>query len=214
MNIEDIVGILLLFIFLGIPYLLLGYWALCSFKKKKIFKASIITTVLVPFIIIPGTYLGFLPGASIYWDYKMSTDLTGNSFLLGKPELEYNSSRSFNGDGYSIAVYKIERDFKNPREQFFTDFPQKPSVREHWNVKRWKKTPALPNEKEIIEFALMEHSKNKQLIAAKKIVKKYLTQSGNFYSYFYFKHGGYLGDVDLFIICPKEKRLISINHNT
>ena len=137
--------ILLLMLLTFIIVLTYPIWALKMYRalkaknKPKFYKFSIILIVL---ILIPGFYWKLLPGSNIFWnpiekaeERNYNIELTGFEFNDGELIYEYETERAFNGDGYSIWIYKIDDKtadyFKNPKEEFFTEHPRT-ELRSHW----------------------------------------------------------------------------------
>lgn len=146
--------------------------------------------------------------------YKMNPD----------EEYVYETMRSIHGDGYSIWVNKIsDKDalyFENPTHLFFTKYPIKSDAREHWEQHKWKKGPMDSNEIEYLNFALdeelpIEKEYSKNLRAWFSLIRESMKSSDCLYSYNYLKHDeNYIGNIDFYIILPKLRLLITINHNT
>ncbi|TGK82090.1 hypothetical protein EHQ24_12520 [Leptospira noumeaensis] len=152
-----------------------------------------------------------------------TNDLTGLKFNT-KEVFAYHSERAWNGDGYSIQIFEISEEtaqyFLTPKKDFFNEFPLLPEYQNHWTKVNWKKTPIQKNELLYLKFALdgsynIEATINRKTEIPSKLVTSILNESNNYYAYFYNSHGdGWVGDIDLFIISPKRKMLIMINHNT
>ena len=81
-------------------------------------------------------------GTNLFWnpiekaeERNYNVELTGFEFNDGELIYEYETERAFNGDGYSIWIYKLDNEtahyFKNPKEEFFTKYPSM-ELRSHW----------------------------------------------------------------------------------
>lgn len=188
-------------------------------KKKKWFGSSLFAFALIVLIVFPGLSWGILPGSFLYLDLVQTRQLTGRAFLLGDADLSEHSERFFNGDGYSIDVYSISEDaasaFNNPRPQFFEALPKRPSYRSDWEATRWKETPPTEDDAVFIQFAGINiDTEDSDPSNPRHVAARLLTEKGNFYAYFYYMHRDYPGNVDLFIISPKERIIVIANQNT
>lgn len=208
-------SITLLVVILGcIPY---GIWIIFSMVKKR-WKRVIIQIVVpviwllslwgVSAICAPIIHAGYL--AALY-DAKVT---------LGLPVFSYRSDRSFNGDGYSISVYElpatIRHRFESADESLLSEFPKPPSYRKNWHFEHWREAPFDPKFQKHLEFALSSYDADRvpELSLQFKSIQKAVARKGTYYALFYNNPGGYIGDIDLFIVDLVECRLYSINHNT
>jgi len=188
-------------------------------KKRKWVGFICLAVVLLFLVVFPGLTWGILPGSSVYQDLIRTRKLTGKSFLLGEPKLSEHSERFFNGDGSSIVVYsisdKVASGLTDPSARFFEGFPLRPGYRSDWEATRWRKTPSQPMDEVFIKFVgINTETKEFGHDNPRHVAARLLTEEGNFYSYFYYMHGDYPGNVDVFIISPKERLLVIANLNT
>jgi hypothetical protein len=167
--------------------------------------------------------LKILPGSEFFWkpidnaqERNYNVDLTGFEFNYGELIYEYESKRDFNGDGYSIWIYKIDDKtseyFKSPSNEFFTKYPLI-GIRSDWELELWKRTPFDIEEQKFLDFA---HSSLDELDFE---LEDLLNEKGNYYAYKYYMHNFssgtvYVGNIDFYIICPIRKLIVKINHNT
>jgi hypothetical protein len=147
----------------------------------------------------------------------------GRAFRLGEPICEYHSERSFNGDGYSIAVFRVPegRSFDSAVEATLNDprYPEKPRYRDGWKLKLWTSTPPAEGEQVFIDFCLEDYGvKNQGLDQARGYLKLLMSEPGIYYAYFYFLHdfdgGTNVGGIDFFIYSPARRIFLTVNHNT
>ncbi len=215
--------LLIILVVLSIPYLVLGYLVAKSFRRKQKKNTTIYLVILLALIILPGFYFRLIPGSDLLWkpidriqERKYNQELTGFEFNDGKLIYKYESERAFNGDGYSIWIYKIDDKtseyFKSPPDQFFTQHPST-KIRSHWKPEFWKRTPFDKKEQKFLNFA---HCSLDELDFE---LEDLLNENGNYYSYEYYMHNfsegtAYVGNIDFYIICPKRKLMVRINHNT
>ena len=208
-------GIVLLITILGcIPY---GIWIIYSMFKKKWKRVGFQ-------IAIPVAVYACLAGISALSSSKAHAEylvgLYDAEVELGPAIFEYDSDRSFNGDGYSFSVYdlpaKIRKRFELADDRLLTEYPKHPSYRNHWQFEHWREAPYDAKFKEHLDFALSSYDSGKAsgLSLHFEAIRKALGRKGTYYALFYYKPGGYIGDIDLFIVDLVEGRLYSINHNT
>ncbi len=211
-----IIGILILILLT--PVLVLGFLIYWTIKKRKKIWASVLISLPVVGILLILFWLRLLPGADAYYERKLARELTGISFRINNIDFEYDSPRSFNGDGYSIYVFNLTDEVINQIYCHSLDsYPLHPGYRSHWKLEHWKKTPIQVNERKITNFAGPDGEINKKLrgkeIAA--LFEKILHEEGNYYAYLYFMHSNDdVGNIDFFLISKKYKKLIIVNHNT
>ena len=216
---DDIVtaigGIVILVTILGcIPY---GIWIIYSMFKKKWKRVGFQ-------IAIPVAVYACLGGVSALSSSKAHAEylvgLYDAEVELGPAIFEYDSDRSFNGDGYSFSVYdlpaKIRKRFELVDDRLLTEYPKHPSYRNHWQFEHWREAPFDEKFKEHLRFALSSNDSDKAsgLYLHFEAIRKALGRKGTYYALFYYKPGEYIGDIDLFIVDLVEGRLYSINHNT
>jgi hypothetical protein len=213
---------ILIFLFLTLIivlfYPIVGFKMFKSLKKKnkpKFYRLSIILLIL---ILIPCFFWKLLPGSDFFWqpienaqEKNYNLELTGFEYNDGDLIYEYETERAFNGDGYSIWIYKIDEKtaeyFKNPNEEFFTKYP-KTDFRNDWESEFWKRTPFDQKEQKFLDFA---HSTLDELDFE---LEDLLNENGNYYAYEYYMHSFGIGNIDFYIICPNRKLIVKINSNT
>lgn len=54
----------------------------------------------------------------------------------------------------------------------------------------------------------MERADSKDLDATKKLLERFANEPGHYIAYFYYMHGGYVGNVDFFLLSPTEQIFI------
>ena len=93
--------VLLITIFGCIPY---GIWIIYSLFKKR--WKRVVLQIAVPIVIY-----ALLLGVSVLINSKAHTDYINGLYdckvSLGSAIFEYDSERTFNGDGYSFSVYEL-----------------------------------------------------------------------------------------------------------
>jgi len=214
--------ILLLTLAILISYPVIGVKMIMAYRKKekrRLKKLAILLTVL---ILLPGFFFRVLPGSDLLWapydhyqDRAFYQELTGLEFNDEGIFFEHDSERSFNGDGYSISIYKLDQKtanyFKSPPAAFFKKHPHL-GIRTDWQIQHWKRTPIDTSEQQFLDFA---HS---SLPTLDFELQDLLNEKGNYYAYRYYmstpsNRDEYVNNIDFYIICPKRKLLIDINHN-
>lgn len=218
---------ILLFLFLTliiiILYPIIGFKMFKAIRNKNKPKFYRLSAILLILILLPGFYWRILPGSDLFWkpiekaqEKNYNLELTGFEFNDGDLIYEYETERVFNGDGYSIWIYKIDDQtadyFKNPKDEFFNEHP-KTELRSHWQSEFWKRTPFDKEEQKFLDFA---HS---ELDGLAFKLEDLLYENGNYYAYeYYVQNLGKLkfitGNIDFYILCPNRKLIVKINHNT
>ena len=206
--------ILFLIAAIGLAYLI---WIIRAALKRQWRKLIILVS-------IPAVAFGLLclwGWTSHRFEYARYLEgLFDTKVVLGPVIYSYDSERAFNGDGYSIAVYKLPQSirdrFTSPDSHLFTEFPKRPDYRSHWKTVFWKQAPFDDSLSTFLDFALSTYDADRaeglgdQFDAIKTALRKRTT----FYALFYNDPGKYVGDIDLFIIDLEADRLYTINHNT
>lgn len=210
-----IVGIVLLIIIIGcIPY---GIWMIYTAVKKRWRRLGLQAGIpIVVFSLLMG--VASILNAVAYDQYI--AELFDTDVKLESPIFEYDSERSFQGDGYSISIYQlplsIQSRFEAADERLLSDYPKHPSYRNHWSFERWRKTPFDEKFNEHLNFILSRYDADNApgLSEHFEAIQAALKREGSFYAFFYSRPHQNLGDVDFFIVDLVEKRLYLINHNT
>lgn len=208
-------GIAFLITLIGfIPYgILMIYTAVKKRWKRLVLQGAI---PMVAFLLLTG--ISSIVNAGAYERYLEG--LYDTKVHLPDPIFEYDSERSFNGDGYSISVYElpatIRARFESADERLISEFPRHPSYRDHWSFERWRRSPFDEKFNKYLEFALSSYDSDQAdgLSEHFRLIRKALTGDGAYYAFFYSSHGDYPGNIDLFIVDLEGNRLYSINHNT
>ena len=204
-------------------YPIVGIQLFKSISESNQVKTKRNIFLLIGLMIFSGFVFDVLPGSNLFWwpvdainsrDY--TENLTGKAFILPEPLYDWDSGRSFHGDGSSITIYKIDEDivqyFQNPDSTFFTHYPTE-GIRKGWKITEWTPNPITPEHEYAFDFiTYIDNSSDYDL-------DQMLKSEGNYYSFKcnVFTYEGEeerIGDVDFFIISPKHKVLILLNENT
>ncbi len=206
----------------GLFYLLWGLWVYKTYRRRKYKKFTIHVVALIGTLFWLTWSTRVFPGSEMYYSAERNERLTGESFYTSE-FYSYESSRAFNGDGFSVYFDEMNEEvatlFLHPSKSFFSDYPIKPEHRENWEQEKWMETPIKNEHKMHLDFALSGFpyrlEDNPELFERKEIILEILKEEGAFYSFNYYLHNSSLvGNIDLFILSPKKKLIISINHNT
>jgi len=194
-----------------------GIWIIYSMVKKRWRRVIIQTAIPV------GWLLGLWAVSAICAPIiraQYLAELYDAEVTLGLPIFAYRSDRSFNGDGYSIAIYDlpdaIRHRFESADERLLSDFPKRPSYRKHWNWEHWREAPFDPKFHEHLQFALSSYDATRVpgLSGQFDSIRNAVARKGTYYAFFYNTPSSYIGDIDFFIIDLEEGRLYTINNNT
>lgn len=141
--------------------------------------------------------------------------LFGHGMSLGEELYVYDSSRSLQGDGYSVVFYKASDEFTDYVISNLgiikEEYPDKPYFREEWDLYKWQNTPITVNKEELISFATSSGDKSENGLKSKRYIKMLLEEEGNIYAYL---SKSSFSDLDLFIFSPSRGILVMVNHNT
>lgn len=206
--------ILFLVVAVGLAYLI---WIIRTALKRQWCKFIIlVSTPIVAFGIL--LIWGWTSHHFKYAQYLEG--LFDTKVTLGSSIYSYDSDRSFPGDGYSIAVYKLPQSIRDqftfPGSHLFTEYPKRPDYRSHWKTVYWKQAPFDESLSIFLEFSLPTYAANraKGLGSQFDAIRTALKKDTTFYAFFYNDPGKYVGDIDLFIVDLEAGRLYTINHNT
>jgi len=131
--------------------------------------------------------------------------LTGRSFWSWK-EFNYDEW-GVRGEGYTLDIYKFDQEtaqyFKNPDPTFFTEYPP-----EGVSEIKWTPTPVKSEEMEILDFVTPVYGGWKgEVVTRQDFIREIATNKGAYYAY---RHGG---STDFYLVSPKDRIVILINHN-
>lgn len=141
-------------------------------------------------------------------DFRNQTiDLTGKQFWCWN-DYRYNEF-GVRGEGFTFEIYNLNdemaRYFANPDKDFFEHFP-----REQFGTTKWKETPILDTV--LVNFVTpiygnWSQNLQKEIKEKQMIVRQVAKDKGSYYAVRQ-SHG-----TDLYLISPKRKIIICINHN-
>ncbi len=140
----------------------------------------------------------------------------------GKPIHLYASERSFQGDGYSFAVYPlpgvIRQRFTKADDSFLLSHPKLPDYRRDWTAEHWREGPVDPRFRAQVDMALYDPANQRKedpaLASYQESMRKALARKGAYHAFFHYTRGGTLMNVDFFVVDLVEDRLYIINLNT
>ncbi|MBK1881114.1 hypothetical protein JIN85_01740 [Luteolibacter pohnpeiensis] len=183
--IPAILGIVLSITILGfIPYMI---WVILTAFKKRWKKVSLQIAIYVTTLTLP------IAGLFLFKTKDHQTYLAGlfdTEVELAVPVYDYDSERSFNGDGLSFAVYElpatIRTRFENADLRLLSEFPKRPNYRNRWEFEHWRQTPSAPEFKEYLKFARAPHEIDnvEQLKEHFEAMETALKQKGSYYAFF------------------------------
>lgn len=200
-----IILLLLVSVLIGLIFWL--YKIVNLYRQKKTKPAVVNSIIFGLLTLIICWELRLIP-LSADWDFRNKTkELTGKQFWAWN-DYRYNEF-GVRGEGFTFEIYKLNDEiaeyFTNPDQDFFDSFPK-----EKFETSKWKKTPILDTE--LVNFVTPLYGNWSQNLREKigekqKIVKQVAFDEGSYYAVRK-SHG-----TDLYIISPKRKILIYINHN-
>ena len=181
-----------------------------SLRVRKYLMSTILTVGMIVWLGV-GLLIGTTPGSDCLARYEESKELFGQRFWIGSPIMAYDSPRGFNGDGYSIEVLPMPDELvmflSPPPANFTTNYPIKPVFRAYWEGVHWRPTPVSSGDS-YLDFALEGGTG-----PAATLLNRLAHQPGSWYAYFH-SSNGYLENIDYWLVCPKERVIVWVNHNT
>jgi hypothetical protein len=194
----------------AIPYFL---WIIISAFKRRWSKC--LRLILIPSTVFIIAWLLNYPISLA--DDLISSRMTYGCFTLhGTPTFQYESERTWQGDGSSVVIYNlppcVRKHFESFGSGLLCEYPIPPLERFKWKTIHWRQAPFDPALRRYIDFALPREDETDAL---RKDIDAALTEPTSFYAMFVFDHsGGNPGNVDLLIVDLKRSRLYYLNQNT
>lgn len=199
--------LILLLIILGLAVGLIVwiYHLFRLYKKGHKRSFAIQVTILVLLISYITWELQIFPLSKNVFIKEQCSVLTGKSFWSWKEFAHHEWG--VRGEGYTLDIYKfndeIAQYFKNPDQTFFKYYP--PTT---YSSIRWTPTPVKSQDLDVLEFVTPIYAGwDGEVVSRQKFIKDIATAPGSYYSY---KDGG---SSDFYIISPKDRLIILINHN-
>jgi len=190
-----------------------GYWLfriIKLFRQKKNKRGFINLSILGVLLLMFCWEMRLIP-LSITNDFKNKTEqLTGEKFWSWN-EFRYDEI-SVRGEGYTFEIYNLSPEmaeyFENPPKGFFEKYP----LEERFKTSKWKKTPISESEDEILDFVTptyinWSNDLQEEISERQTLVKRLAKTPGAYYAFKDEKN------VDFYLISPKEKLIIYINHH-
>lgn len=127
---------------------------------------------------------------------------------LPAPIYNYESERTFQGDGYSLTVYPLPKVIKNrfqkADEILLTQYPKFPQYR----TVKWHKSPIDSKYKSYLSFAISSMHRGKGMKNQLQAINSSLSRPGSFYSFVYPND-----DIDFFVIDLQQEKIYHISDN-
>jgi hypothetical protein len=217
MDVSDIIYYAFLAGFFGLMAYVVwqGY---ANFKARRMTE-GILMIVLCVGMFGFGAWIGAIPGFGFVREGVYCQNLFGRWMALPQPRLNYDSARSFHGDGYSINVIDMPEDFwswlKANEASLLKSYPKKPFVRDDWVQVLWHRSPLLDAEKPFLDFASAQYGGAVgQHAEARELFLTLATSEGSIIAYCHKTFSDRVSDIDFYLLNPHKKVFISVNHNT
>ncbi|MCD4792267.1 MAG: hypothetical protein K8R54_03475 [Bacteroidales bacterium] len=197
--------ILLILIAIIVGLIVWIFYLVKLFRKGRKKSFAIQVSILALFLIFVTWKFQIFPRSKNFYIKERTEQLTGKSFWSWK-EFSYEEI-SVRGEGYTLDIYKFNDEmanyFSNPDSAFFQKYP----LDEETDIK-WQQTPVSEIEKEILEFVTPIYvGWEGEIVEKQDFIKNIANKNGSYYSY---RHGG---STNFYLISPKDKLIIMINHN-
>lgn len=221
-------GLFILALVLAVPVALVVAYVVWMVKtrkrgRKRLFWGQTVAAVMAVAALV--FLLDLTPASHWYFERQRTLAWTGMAFSFGKTLYQYDTGRSFNGDGYSVKIVALPpeaaRYFSAPPPVFFAEYPAIPGFQggaSGLQLVRWRNGPVRGDEERFVRFALYESwgepqpdIRNKDL---SKAVRHALSKSTSLYAYYWRYPGPQVNDIYFFLIDPEEQRLYILNNNT
>jgi hypothetical protein len=204
----DIYLILILIFLILIIGLIIWILKIVKFYQQRRTKlANINLTILGVLILIISWELRLIPLAPNYDFRNQTKDLTGKQFWCWN-DYRYDEL-GLKSEGFTFEIYNLNEQmadyFSKPNKDFFENYPDK-----KLEITHWKETPITDTE--FVNFMTPTYSGwsislEYEITLKQKFIRKIASEKGSFYAIRQ-NHGN-----DLYIISPKNKKIIYINHN-
>lgn len=201
---------LILFLLLILALFGIIFWItkIAKFYRQKRKKIATINAVILGLLTLFVLWeLRIIP-LTADLDFRNQTKaLTGKQFWCWN-DYRYEEG-GVRGEGFTFEIYKLNAEmvkyFEHPDTEFFERFPTG-----KFETTKWKETPILDTE--LINYVTpiygnWSHSLRKEIEEKQRIVRQILREKGSYYAIRQ-SHG-----TDLYLISPKLKIIIYINHN-
>ncbi len=200
-----LIFLLLILFIVGIVFWLIK---ILKFYRQKRTKIAVINSMILGLLTLIICWEARIIPLSPDWDFRNKTkDLTGHQFWSWN-DYRYDEM-GIRGEGFTFEIYQLNEEtakyFINPDKDFFEKFPN-----EIFATTKWKKTPL--QDTVLLNFvtpkygnwskSLQNEIKEKQII-----VRQVANDKGSYYAVRQ-SHG-----TDLYLISPRRKIIIYINHN-
>jgi hypothetical protein len=188
-----------------------------SVRTRQLVKRVLVAAALA------GTYavaaaLGVVPGMGWYFERQFTEELVGCHITLGTAERLIESPRAFNGDGFSVARYRLPAgmlDCVAATTQEPLAYPRATEDRVGWKVRGWRHPPLSP-----LDAALSQWSLSAEAADLAPDISAALARPSTWYALLYKGEAstadpnGYIGNVDLFVIDREHGKFYILNLNT
>ncbi len=202
MEVYLILFLILLMLIIGFIFWIYKTYKLYIAKKKRAFWINL-SILCILFIFITWE-LQLFPLSKNFYIKDRCEQLTGKTFWSWK-DYSYDEM-SVRGEGYTLDIYSFSDEmsayFKNPDSVFFSY----PKINDS-DIK-WTKTPVSVKEQEILEFVTPVYGGwGNEIIIKQDYIRNIANTEGSYYAY------QNTGSTNFYIISPKRRLIILINHN-
>lgn len=182
---------------------------------KRDMKTALMYAAVAAITIIVMVYSGSV--SLNYGQQRLTSLLTGESFPLGEIVMSHETERSFNGDGYSAIVHRLDpvmAEWFRVHAEDLGGYPIPDYSRDGWGIIRWRTVGDEAPDKEVLAFALAQAPDG-----IREAAEKSLARGGTLHAGFTKHLSGEDGDgrllnVDFFIVDPEQRLFFIFNHNT
>ena len=185
-------------------------------KNRKIF-------IIAGFVIIALVVIGFFLLKS-QSNESEKVNRIYNTSIVGDEVYRYESSRSFNGDGYTLIVQELTSEIKSMlTDGQLSQFPTiEQSLQDYEASLTWTQTPVDPKYNEAVAFALdngyINDSEAGTLADYSKTIETVINEEGNYYAFIasnkIIEMGGRPLNIDMYVVDTQSNLIYFINQDT
>lgn len=200
-----IILLLLILVLVGLIFWIVKIIKFYREKRAKEWKIN--AAILGLLVLFVCWELRIIPLASDLDFRNQTEDLTGKKFWCWN-EYRYEEI-GIRGEGFTFEIYvlndKMSKYFTNPDKEFLQSFPS-----EKFKTSKWRETPILDTE--LVNYVTPIYGNwsqdlQKEIEDKQRIVKEVAKDKGSYYAV------RQSNGTDLYLISPKRKIIIYINHN-
>lgn len=137
-------------------------------------------------------------------------DVLGTEIDLINKDYEYGDYLTFSGEGYTCLLYSLSDVEMNSIINKISS-QELPLEKELFKRRFWIKTPIEQSE-DVVSLISSYHSNDKKFLKFQKKLKNRITNSGNYFGYYYKETVGNIYDIELYLLDTKNNKIYIVRH--